>query len=56
MREVLEMRFGLTGARAYTLEEVATLYGLTRERVRRIEMAALERLHALPAAQALREA
>ena len=31
-REVIEMRFGLTGARPYTLEEVGRAFNVTRER------------------------
>jgi DNA-binding CsgD family transcriptional regulator len=40
-RAVIEMRFGLEGKRGHTLEEVATILGTTRERVRQIEMQAL---------------
>src|SRR6186713_1378713 len=32
-REVIEMRFGLTGARPYTLEEVGRAFNVTRERI-----------------------
>src|SRR3954469_21129468 len=55
-REVIELRFGLTGARSYTLEEVGRLYGLTRERVRQIEGHALAKLHPLATMRGLREA
>lgn len=37
-------RFGLDGAEARTLEEIGQEMGLTRERVRQIETAALVRL------------
>jgi RNA polymerase primary sigma factor/RNA polymerase nonessential primary-like sigma factor len=37
-------RFGLDGSEAKTLEEIGREMGLTRERVRQIEMAALARL------------
>ncbi len=41
---VIVSRFGLDGSEAKTLEEIGTEMGLTRERVRQIEMAALGRL------------
>jgi RNA polymerase nonessential primary-like sigma factor len=43
-REVVEHRFGLHGHGRRTLEEVGRLMGVTRERVRPIQMAALARL------------
>ena len=43
-RKVLELRFGLTDGSSHTLEEVATMIGVTRERVRYIESKALRRL------------
>ncbi len=43
-REVVEHRFGLHGHGRRTLEEVGRLMGVTRERVRQIQMAALSRL------------
>lgn len=41
---VIVSRFGLDGDEARTLEEIGRLMGLTRERVRQIEMAALAHL------------
>ncbi|MBH0208759.1 MAG: hypothetical protein A4C66_02140 [Nitrospira sp. HN-bin3] len=41
---VIVSRFGLDGGEAKTLEEIGQTMGLTRERVRQIEMAALARL------------
>lgn len=55
-REVIEMRFGLTGSRPRTLEEVGRAFGITRERVRQIENRTLKNLQSLPEAQRLREA
>jgi RNA polymerase primary sigma factor len=55
-REVIEMRFGLTGQRPYTLEEVGRAFNVTRERIRQIENHTLKKLEALPEAQRLREA
>jgi RNA polymerase primary sigma factor len=46
MRRVLELRFGLTGQNPRTLEEVGTLLGVTRERVRQLESRALRELQA----------
>jgi RNA polymerase primary sigma factor len=43
-REVIELRFGLKDGRARTLDEVAQLLGVTRERVRQIESRGLVRL------------
>jgi RNA polymerase primary sigma factor len=43
-REVLELRFGLSDGRSRTLDEVARLLGITRERVRQLEARALLKL------------
>jgi RNA polymerase nonessential primary-like sigma factor len=43
-REVVERRFGLHGYERSTLEEVGQEIGVTRERVRQIQMDALKRL------------
>ncbi|OGY19017.1 MAG: RNA polymerase sigma factor RpoD [Candidatus Chisholmbacteria bacterium RIFCSPHIGHO2_01_FULL_48_12] len=42
--KVLKMRFGLSGGRAMTLEEVGKEFGVTRERIRQIESKALRKL------------
>ena len=54
-REVIEMRFGLKGHEARTLEEVGRAFGVTRERIRQIENTTLKKLEALPEAQRLRD-
>jgi RNA polymerase primary sigma factor len=41
---VIEMRFGLREGHPHTLDEVAQTLGITRERVRQIEMRALLKL------------
>jgi len=46
MRHVLELRFGLTGEKSRTLEDVGTELGVTRERVRQLESRALRELQA----------
>ena len=49
-REVVIRRFGLRGHEMSTLEEVGTEIGLTRERVRQIQVEALKRLREILAA------
>jgi RNA polymerase primary sigma factor len=53
-REVLELRYGLNGQEALTLEQVGEAFGVTRERIRQIETSTLKKLKALPEAQRLR--
>jgi RNA polymerase primary sigma factor len=55
-REVIEMRYGITGGPQCTLEEVGRAFNITRERVRQIESRTLKKLQSLPDAQPLREA
>jgi RNA polymerase primary sigma factor len=54
-REVIEMRYGLRGQKARTLEEVGRAFGVTRERIRQIENNTLKKLEALPEAQGLKD-
>ena len=46
-REVVERRFGLSGKEISTLEEVGADIGVTRERVRQIQVEALKRLRVI---------
>jgi len=48
-QKVLIMRFGLDGDEPHTLEEIGKVFGLTRERVRQIEAAALAKLRGVAA-------
>jgi len=43
-RKILVLRFGLEGEDAHTLEEVAKRFGITRERIRQIEVVALKKI------------
>ena len=46
-RKVLELRYGLDESEPKTLEEIGRRLGLTRERVRQIELDSLRRLATL---------
>jgi RNA polymerase primary sigma factor len=46
-RAVLELRYGLSGEEPHTLEHIGRRLGLTRERVRQIEVESLHRLASL---------
>ena len=52
-REVLARRFGLMGYEPATLEDVGAEIGLTRERVRQIQVEALKRLREMLSSQGL---
>ena len=55
-RRVIELRFGIGGEQPATLDQVARVFGLTRERTRQIEENAIRKLGSLAEAQALRDA
>jgi RNA polymerase primary sigma factor len=52
---ILQLRYGLLDGQAYTLEEVGSKMGVTRERVRQIEAQALSRLRHPVVAKKLKE-
>ena len=54
--DVLHMRFGLDGCGERTLEQVAQVYGITRERARQLEKRALKRLRLTGNLHKIREA
>ena len=47
-RKILQMRFGLERGEERTLTEVAAMMGVSRERIRQIEQAALAKLRRMP--------
>jgi RNA polymerase primary sigma factor len=49
-REIVRLRFGIGDVETLTLEEVGQRFGLTRERIRQIEMQALRKLRRTPLA------
>ena len=55
-RSVVEHRFGLHGCSRRTLEEVGDILGVTRERVRQVQLTALERLKEISRREGIREA
>ncbi len=54
-RQVLEYRYGLADGNEMTLEEVAKVFGLTKERIRQIEARALRKLRHPGSARQLKE-
>jgi RNA polymerase primary sigma factor len=54
-RSIIALRFGLHDGQPRTLEELGALFGVTRERVRQIEVKALEKLRRDPRAEMLVE-
>jgi RNA polymerase primary sigma factor len=55
-RRILVLRYGLGGEEPQTVDKVAKMFNITRERVRQLEEAALRKLSTLAEAQALRDA
>ena len=53
-RQILEMRFGLNGKQSLTLDEIGDHFGLTRERIRQIQVEALGKLRISKKANPLR--
>jgi RNA polymerase primary sigma factor len=53
-REILSLRYGLYGGDPLTLEEIGRLKGVTRERIRQLEMSALLKLRRLTASRNVR--
>lgn len=47
-RRILILRFGLEDGKIYTLEEVGKIFNVTRERIRQIELKAIEKLKRNP--------
>jgi RNA polymerase primary sigma factor len=43
-RDIIKLRYGLGGGRERTLEEIGTKLGITRERIRQIQMVALKKM------------
>jgi RNA polymerase primary sigma factor len=54
-RRILELRFGLTGEEPMTLEQVGRRLGVTRERIRQMELKTLRRLQSFRLARALQD-
>jgi RNA polymerase primary sigma factor len=52
---ILELRFGLTGEEPMTLEQVGKRLGVTRERIRQMELKTLRRLQSFRLAKSLRD-
>jgi RNA polymerase primary sigma factor len=53
-REIIELRFGLRGEHPRTLEEVGHNFGLTRERIRQIEVKTMAKLKSYRESQCLK--
>jgi RNA polymerase primary sigma factor len=54
-RRIIELRYGLSGHEPMTLEQVGQEFGVTRERIRQMEIKTLRRLQAFRTARALQE-
>jgi RNA polymerase primary sigma factor len=54
-REIIKLRFGLAGKVPLTLEDIGTIFGITRERVRQIQNKAINKLSDFSEIQELRK-
>jgi RNA polymerase primary sigma factor len=54
-RQIIELRFGLKGGQARTLDEVGQRFSLTRERIRQIEAKTMAKLKSYRESQGLRD-
>jgi RNA polymerase primary sigma factor len=54
-QKIVELRFGLDGKNPQTLEEIGRAFNVTKERVRQIEVACLEKMRKMAPAQSLRD-
>ena len=54
-RQVLRLHFGLEDGTCHSLEEIGTMFGISKERVRQIERQAMERLQRLGAGVGLED-
>ena len=54
-RTILTLRFGLDGNEPWTLDDIGAHFGLTRERIRQLQVEALRKLQRSQAARPLRE-
>jgi RNA polymerase primary sigma factor len=52
---IVRLRFGFTGGRPHTLDEISRVYGVTRERIRQIEAKTMTKLRHPSRARSLRE-
>ena len=55
-RKIIELRYGLGGNDPMTLEQVGQVFGVTRERIRQMEIRTLRRLQKFRMARALQDA
>ena len=52
-RTIIRLRYGFVGHRTHTLQELGKMFGVSKERVRQIETAAMDKLKLPKAAQQL---
>jgi RNA polymerase primary sigma factor len=52
---IVRLRFGFTGGRPHTLDEISRVYGVTRERIRQIEAKTMTKLRHPSRARSLRD-